>query len=890
MRVFQVLLLSSLLAAALVGTQTGAARAGAADTTPSATPAESPDSGKPQTIAAFAKGAAKQSGLLTLWRKNGAVYIQLTRQQLGKAFIEAAIPENGLGGFTIFPGYVYLAPARIMTFTTSDDQVVITWPNTIYDAKGSAAQLAAASTYSQSVVAVAPIVARDDASGDVIFDAQPFLGDVSAVAATLRESLGASNPLESYRLDSKRTFWGKTEAFPDNVVLQADQTFASQKAGPIDNVPDPRSVELNIDYNIALAPDASSYMPRLADSRVGYWNITRLAYGDYAGRDNRERYIMRWDMQPSDPSKPLSPAKHPLVYYLSDSIPPEYRQTVRDALLAWNAAFERIGISDAVQVRDQPSDPRWSPDDIRYNVVRWVTGSNVEFGAEAEVVYDPRTGQEINVGVLLDGNDLRFYNDFNDFVVDPLRPRGAPAGPGGAGFGAHMRAQGTFALDAFAQMGLNQSEEFREQFRKDALRAIVLHESGHDFGLNHNFIGSEAYTPAQLRSKAFTDVHGVASTVMEYAPVNLWPKGASTGAYFQDVLGPYDYHAIAYGYEPLPGARTPRDEQPQLARLARLWADPQYRFAGDEDASFAAGHAIDPRVNTGDLTDDPLAWCATQLRLARSLLENLDWREPGYGESYEVARQAFGTIVGHERSCLEIPEHFIGGAYLSRSHKGDPGAAVPFQPVSRARQVQAFGMLDRFLFSERAWTFSPRLLDTLVYTEWNNWTPGAWAYDPPARHDVAVADIAAAYQEHVIAMMFEPLMLQRLDQMTMNAAPGATMNLADLFSWMQRSVYADLRDRYLRSIGLVHRDLQQRYAERLIGLTLAPPHGTPPDASALATVELHDLYADLQRALRSTSLDRLTYAHLVDLASKVHAALGAQTVVPETGAPQAEKR
>jgi len=833
---------------------------------------------KLDTYADFTKGAERQTGMLKVWRKKGEVYLELAQDQVDKDFIETAIPVNGLGGFSIFPGYVYLAPARIMRFTRADDKIVITWPNTIYDAKGDSAQLAASTTFAQSVVAVAPIVAEDKSGGRIIFDAKPFLGDVSAVTSTLEESLGIKSPLNAYRLDPNRSFFGKTEAFPENVVIEVAQTFASTDPKVIDNVPDPRSVQLKIDYNIAQAPDASRYRPRLADDRVGFWNITRLSYGDYSVRDNRERYIMRWDMEPADTAQKPSPAKHPLIYYLSNTIPPEFRQTVRDALLTWNRAFERIGISNAVEVRDQPDDPNWSPDDIRYNVVRWVTGSNVQFGAEAEVIYDPRTGQEINVGILLDGNDLRFVNTVNDFEVQPLRSGASRTSAREAGYGEQMRLQGAFAVAAFDAMGMSRDPTFAQKFREQALRAIVLHESGHDFGLNHNFIASEAYTAKQLQSKTFTEAYGIASSVMEYAPVNLWPKGMSTGDYFQGVLGPYDYHAIEYGYKPLPSAKTPEDERPALERLAARWPDPKYRFAGDEDADFADGHAVDPRANVEDLSDDPLSWCDMQLRLSHDLIRNLDAREPHFGQPYEEARRAFGTILGHERFCLEIPEHYIGGAYLSRTHRGDPGGTTPFQPVSRELERKAFAVLDRYLFAESAWSFSPKLLNTLTYTEWNNWTPGNWAYDPPYRHDVPVSDIAALYQERVVSMLFSPSMLDRLDQITLNAPRGATMDLGDLFTWMQQSVYAELHRHDLATIGLVRRNLQQRYTQRLVSIALQESPGAPPDAVSLAKMELRSLSAGLRNALRSRSLDTLTRAHVLDLASTVDDALRALTV------------
>jgi hypothetical protein len=92
----------------------------------------------------------------------------------------------------------------------------------------------------------------------------------------------------------------------------------------------------------------------------------------------------------------------------------------------------------------------------------------------------------------------------------------------------------------------------------------------------------------------------------------------SSGNYFQTVLGPYDYYAIRYGYAPIAGATTPEQERPTLARWASQWSNPWYRFAMDEDVSWASGHAIDPRIDQFDLTNDNLSWCDAQVRISRA--------------------------------------------------------------------------------------------------------------------------------------------------------------------------------------------------------------------------------------------------------------------------------
>ena len=81
---------------------------------------------------------------------------------------------------------------------------------------------------------------------------------------------------------------------------------------------------------------------------------------------------------------------------------------------------------------------------------------------------------------------------------------------------------------------------------------------------------------------------------MEYAPLNLWPKHSPQGDYFQQVLGPYDYHVIHWGYAPIAGARTPQDEVATLDRWAQAAVVPKYRFASDEDVEFSEGHAVEP--------------------------------------------------------------------------------------------------------------------------------------------------------------------------------------------------------------------------------------------------------------------------------------------------------
>ncbi len=840
--------------------------------------ARADDNGPPMAYDKWTADKTSQPGIFPIWRDGSHVYLEATTAQLGKDYIEDAIPASGLGGWDITPGNPYFGAARLIRFARTGDRVAITWPNTAFVApEGSNARNAVDQTFAASVVAVAPIVAEDAVAGKIVFDAAPLLGDVTDFTDGINQSIGITDPQAQYHLDPDRTYFGATKAFPDNDVIEVDQTFAS--AAPpasVDNVPDPRSLQLKVDYNILAAP-ADGYMPRVADERVGFYPNIQLQYGNDAVDARQVRYIMRWNFAPADPSRP-SAATRPLVFYLSNTIPARYHDTVRDALLEWNKAFSQIGILNAVQVRDQPSDPAWDAQDLRYNVVRWLTESNSGGFAQAGSVWDPRTGELIHVGIVLDSDLMTgSYVDWRDFA-DPAR---ADAAMTEAAYGRGMRAQAAFGRTALAVMGALGTPAQQNAFDQSYLRSIVLHESGHEMGLQHNFIGSEAYTARDLQSKAFTSKYGVASSVMEYAPLNLWPKGTGQGDYWQTTLGPYDYFVIHWGYAAIRGARTPQDEVPTLKRWAASWSDPRRSFAMDEDVSYFNAHAIDPRVSHWDLTDDNLGWCQVQLRMSSDLVRSIAARYPRSGDGFDPARTAFADLIGHYTTNAFILEHYIGGEYVNRSHAGDPGFnGIPLSAVPRSDEQRAFGLMDRYVFSDGAWDFSPSLLRRLVYTEWvTDFPQPQWAYDPQPRHDMPISVIAQQLQAGLLGRMFQPLMLQRLDDLSMKYPAGSTMSLSDLFGWTRKSVFGDLDTNGLADVPEIHRDLQQTYARMLAHMVLHPDDGTPYDAQSLARSELKALQASTHRALASAKLDSVTRAHLEALADLSTQTLEARQVL-----------
>jgi hypothetical protein len=804
----------------------------------------------PATYAAFTATATSQHGLFTLWHKDGKLYIELAPDQLDTDFVQTIVPSNGTGGPGITWGNTDYQAADLVRFERSGNDVAILWPQPYFVAPHEPSSTRAIdASFAKSIVALAPIAAEDAKTGHIIVDASCFLDDQMNLHDTLNSGIPDATGDAAYTLDKDRSYFGKTKAFPENDVIEARQDWTSPTQRLEDVVPDPRHVQIAVTYNLAKPPENDGYVPRYADDRVGIYDDVYMSFDNDEVLTRKLRYAIRWNLRPSDPSKPVSPATHPMVFVMSDTIPEKYRPAIKAAVLKWNDALLKVGISDALQVIDQPKDPDFDPDDIRYNVLRWLTEERASFGADSQTLYDPRTGEEFRTGIVISADvpagALRSWK----FGVDPER------------YG-------------------RTTDPMPQKYLDDAWLATIMHETGHNLGMQHNFIGSRAYTAKELQDPAFTAKYGVASTVMEYAPLNLWPHGTPQGDYHQTVLGPYDYYAMQWAYGTNPGATTPEAEIPALRKLASKWSDPKYRYASDEDVSWGNGHASDPRVEQGILTNDPIGWCAVQLPMFASLMTNPTLSLPDVGDDYDLERSAITGYFYEYEHCATTPAHYIGGQYLSRAHRGDPGAEPPIVPVPAREQHRAFALMDRYLFGADAWKIPPGVLDDLGQSEWAGYGYGDvagnygqlphWAYDPGERHDVAYSTLVGQAQQSAIQQMFLPIVLSRIVDGEAESRSDP-MHLSYLFDWMHASVFGEIA-RGDRRILPLRRSLQANYMQTLVDLYAHPAAGVPSDARALAREELVTLEAACGKALRG-DVAGTTRAHLSYLQALAHGAL-----------------
>jgi len=195
-------------------------------------------------------------------------------------------------------------------------------------------------------------------------------------------------------------------------------------------VPTSGGVLKTLHYSISPIKGSPGYKPRKADERIGYFTTSYSDYGKYKDEEINVHYINRWNIQKRDKKLRLSPPKKKIRFYIEHTTPVRYRRWVRKGILAWNKAFEKVGIEDAIEVVQQDSEAEdghmdKDPEDVRYNFVRWLN-NNVSTAIGPSRV-NPLTGEILDADIVLtDGWIRTFEGQFSkmlpDIAMDGMTP------------------------------------------------------------------------------------------------------------------------------------------------------------------------------------------------------------------------------------------------------------------------------------------------------------------------------------------------------------------------------------------------------------------------------------------------------------------------------------
>ncbi|UZH56161.1 zinc-dependent metalloprotease [Salinimicrobium tongyeongense] len=654
---------------------------------------------------------------------------------------------------------------------------------------------------------------NDDKTSAVIEVSELFTEEVAAINGV---SPDLKKRYKIKRLDKSRSYIDQAKAFPENVEVKHVMTYEAEEPPEREQA---GTITMLMNQSMILLPE-EKMQPRLADHRVGWFTTRKYDYNSDELKSDDYRIINRWKLIPKDIEAykrgELVEPVEPIVWYLDPATPEKWRPYFKQGIEDWNVAFEAAGFKNAVIAKDPPTkeeDPDFSPEDVRYSVVRYVASTTRN--AMGPSVTDPRTGEIIESDIIWYHNHLRSYRN-------------------------------RYMIEAGAQLESARTLNTPEEEIGEMMRMVIAHEVGHALGLPHNMKASSAYATDSLRSPEFTQKYGLTPSIMDYARVNYVAQPEDKGVRYIRMMGPYDLYAINWGYRYIPEASSSEAEKPILSEwILEKAGDPVYEFGNGYGG-------IDPQSQRESLGDDQVKASEYGLANLKKVVPNLvEWTakdNADYSELSEVYRELTSMWRGYVSHVVAN----VGGVYETRKTADQEGTVYTHVPKEKQRAALAF--LNEQAFSTPNWLLNQEILARIEPT--------------------GAIERVQNLQSRALNDLLDEDRLQRMitnEQVNGRQAYTAVEMINDLRKGIFEELYrAKKVDAYRRSIQRAYVDAAAEYVQNLKKEERDEVAAT--DVIALMRGDLEQLRRDL-RSRRNRTNDQLSVYHWNDLIARIDQAL-----------------
>ena len=761
------------------------------------------------------KGDVKSDiGLFTIHQIDDKLYYEIPFDILEKDLLLVSrivkLPDNFGGGYINAGSKVNEQVVRWYKRDKNIDLKVISFQN-VSDEESPIYKSVEANNffpilYSTKIEAVNP-----DSTAYLVDVSSLFTDEVSAINA-LSDRLRKAYKVK--RLDKSRSYISSAKSFPENVEIQHLMTY---DAGDPPGRDQAGTISMLLNQSMILLPD-DKMQPRLADDRVGWFTIQKYDYNSDKLKSDDYELIRRWRLVPKDieaykRGELVEPVK-PIVYYLDPATPERWRPYFIKGIEDWNMAFEAAGFKNAIIAKEAPTkeeDPDFSPEDVRYSVVRYV--ATTTRNAVGPSVSDPRTGEIIESDIIWYHNHLRSYRN-------------------------------RFMIEAGAQKESARTLETPEEEIGEMMRMVIAHEVGHALGLPHNMKASSAYPTDSLRSASFTQEYGLTPSIMDYARVNYVAQPEDAGVRYIRMMGPYDKYSVNWGYRFIPDAESKEDEKPVLDK----WILDK---AGNPWYEFGSGYGVaDPRANRESLGDDHVKSSEYGLVNLKKVVPNLvEWTSEdgqGYDELEEVYRELGYMWSGYIRHVYDN----VGGVYETRKTSNQEG--VVYQHVPKDIQKSAVKFLNDHAFTNHDWLLNREILQRI-------------------EDDGAIDRVKSLQSRTLSSLLDEDRLIRMVENESFNGAEAYTV--LEMLDHLRSGIFSELYKG--QAVDAYRRNLQRTYIELATNTIAELDAEKNKDGDIIISdvmpvmrAELEQLKSDISSRRYRTS-DKMSRIHWNDLLARI---------------------